>query len=222
MGERPIGVTDEASGAGVAQFRTRERTVGAEAVVEQYLIPTSERVRSFQGMATTFRIPGVTGSGQNFLSIFNAAGSSVLVAVLSIQIEVDYTTNSMTMRFFATTRITAAPTGGTALSKVAFDTAESSSSSVTLLGGASADGTASAITATPGADRAYRPHHTHFAAVTDLQQSRCIDLDAIPLLADEDPPYLRASEGLLLALPDASSTSASIIAKIAWQEFTLP
>lgn len=222
MGERPIGVTDEASGAGVAQFRTREQTVGGESVVEQYLIPITERVQSFQGMATTFRIPGVTGSGQNWLSIFNAAGSAVLVAVRSIQVEVDYITNSTTMRFFATTRITTAPTGGTVLSKVAFDTAESSNASVTLLGGASGDGTASAIVATPGTDRAWRIHHTHFDAVTDLQQARSRDLDTIAPLADDDPPYLAASEGLLLSLPDASSTSTQTVVKVVWQEFTLP
>jgi hypothetical protein len=220
MGERPVGVTDVASGAGVAQFRTREQTIGGEAVVEQYLIPISDRVRSFQGMATTFRIPGSGAAAQNLLSIFNAAGSAVLVAVRWFQIELDYTTNSTTMRFFATTRITTAPTGGTALSKVAFDTAESSSSSVTLLGGASADGTASAITATPGAANAWRIHHTHFDAVTDLQQCRSLDHHVIAQLAD--PPYLAAGEGLLLALPDTASGSTQSVVKVVWQEFTLP
>lgn len=44
MTERPVGVTDQASGAGVAEVRTRERTVGGNTVAEQYVIPIRERV----------------------------------------------------------------------------------------------------------------------------------------------------------------------------------
>lgn len=221
MTDRAVGVEDVASAAGVADYRVRERTVSGSTMGEQYLIYEAERVDSFKGMATTFRIPGVTGTGQNWFSIFNAAASPVLVAIRELTIVGDYTTNSVTMRFFATSRVTTAPTGGTALGKIAFDSSQTSSASVALLGGASADGTASAITATAGTF-AWRSHHMHFDAATDLQQVRMVGVDALPPLTANDPPYLRASEGLLVSLPDASSTSASWVVSCCFEEFTLP
>ncbi|MCA1571154.1 MAG: hypothetical protein LC798_12725 [Chloroflexi bacterium] len=216
MPERLIGVTDEASGAGVADYRTREQSAKAD----QYLVLEEERVPSFKGMAATFRVPGVTGSGQHFMSIFNAAGSVVLVAVRRLTVQTDVTTNSGTVRFFTASRLTAAPTGGTALEKVPFDSALTSSASVTLLSGASADGVASAITATVGVN-AWRQGQTRFAS-TDLQQSRVRDELILARLAAGDPVILRAGEGLLVTLTDASSTSAHVIGNCMFEEFTLP
>lgn len=221
MTQRTIGVSDEAAGAGVVEYRTRERSVSGSTVVEQYLLREDERVASFKGSATTFRTPGVTGSGQNFMTIFNASGSGVLVGVRRLTVQVDYITNSLTTRFFRAITLTTAPTGGVVLGKVAADTTFSSNASVTLRGGSSADGTASAITAT-GINRMGSAGHTHFAAATDLQQSRISDINLMNDGARNDPFILREGEGLVVQLSDASSTSAHIICNCVWEEFTLP
>lgn len=219
MAERPIGVTDEAAGAGVAEFRTRERSVGGNTVCEQYLLLQEERVRSYAGLFSTFRIPGVTGSGQNFASIFNAAGSAVTVAVKSLSAELDYFTNSATVRVFNLSRLTSAPSGGSSHTPVPLDTAQTASGSVAFRGGATADGTASAITATAGT-MAWRQYHQH--NVSAVEQMRDLEMTMLPLLSDVEPAILAAGEGLLVQLQDASSTSTGTIINCMFEEFTLP
>jgi hypothetical protein len=226
MGERPVGVTDQASGAGIAQVRTRERTVSSETVSEQYVIPISERVASYKGTATTFRTPGRAATTQNLAAIFNAAGSSVLVAVRRLSIQMDVTAVlTAVAKSIKTSRITSVPTNGTAGSKVPFDTALSSSSSVTLWGDASADGTSSGttLTATPGtvgwSQFVMRMH-------TLVGQVLMDDEPLIPGLCADDPIILRAGEGLLVAVVAAAAGSNPVtdhhIINVMWEEFTLP
>lgn len=62
MPERPVGVTDTASGAGVAEVRTRERSVGGNTVAEQFVIPIRERVVSYTGIYTSAVISGLASA----------------------------------------------------------------------------------------------------------------------------------------------------------------
>lgn len=222
MGENRVGVTDVADGAGVASFRTRQRNVGGSNVEEQFLLYQDERVASWEGSASTFRIRGDGVAGQNIASLFNRTGSGVLVAVRELELVMDYTTNSGTVRFFGTSRITTNPTTGTLMSVMSFDTAQSHQALVEFRGGASADGTASALTATPGVI-AWRQGHWHAqTAVGQFQTADLADSPTIPAVCDDDPVILREGEGLLVHVIDASSTSAHYILNALWQEFTLP
>lgn len=114
----------------------------------------SKRLVSYRGRASTFRIPGRAGTaGQRLFSIHNATGSSVLVDVDKIKVDLAATVvKAVTVlppavRLY---RVTVLPTNGTAVTKVSRDSAQSSSASLTVLQDASADGTssASALTAT--------------------------------------------------------------------------
>ena len=119
----------------------------------------SRRNISFYGRTSSFRIPGRAGtSGQKLFSIYNAAGSAVLVDVEKISVDLNQTVvKAVTVipPIIRLYRVTVQPAAGTALAKTARDTAKASSASVTALGDASADGSlsATALTATliPGA-----------------------------------------------------------------------
>jgi len=156
------------------------------------------------------------------LTIFNAVGSGKVVTVN--QISVDFaqlaamlvTVIPPPIRVY---RITALPTNGTALTKVAKDSALTSSASVTLLGDASADGTNStlALTAVTVAG----------AALTQEFFPRLITgagyevADRIDLLADK-AVVLRPGEGLVLSsditLATQEPAGVLTIATIDWWE----
>ena len=141
-----------ADGAG-RKLRSRQRTVGANSVEEQYVLVGSEEVISHSGRAQTFRMPGLAGTtGQKLASIHNATGSTVLVRVNRITVDLAMTAAKLVTvlpPIIRVHRVTALPTGGTVLPKVTTDTALTSSASVALLQHASADGTSgTAITAT--------------------------------------------------------------------------
>jgi hypothetical protein len=181
VGTRAVGVTDQPSAAGVADVRARERTdpVLGTTVAEQYVIPISERVASFKGLATSFRMPGRAATAQNLFAIFNASGS----------------------------------------------TAQTSSASVTVWNDASADGTSSAttLTATPGtAGWQQFAMRMHTAAGQVLMDDETV----VPLLSADDPVILRASEGLLVSVVAAATTSNpttdQMIVQCMFEEFTLP
>lgn len=222
MGENRVGVTDVTDGAGVASFRARQRTVGGSAVEEQYVVLQDERVVSWEGAASTFRIPGSGAAGQKIATLFNKTGSGVLVAVRELELVMDYITNSGTVRFMGTSVIATSPTTGTVMTPMGFDTAQTQNTSVEFRGGASADGTANAITATPGTI-GWRQGHWHApTAVGQYLSSDLADANMIPVLCDDDPIILREGEGLLVHIIDASSTSASYVLNALWTEFTLP
>lgn len=229
MTTRAVGVTDTASGAGVADVRVRERTDPSlgTTVAEQYVIPISERVASYKGMATSFRMPGRAATTQNLFSIYNTTGSAVLVAVRRLSIQMDATAVLVAVaKSVKTTRQTTAPTNGTALTKVPFDSSQTSAANVEVRNDASADGTVSAttLTATPSANIAWsqlimRMH-------TLVGQVLMDDESCIPGLCADDPVILRANEGLLVAVVAAATTSNPAtdhhIVNCVWEEFTLP
>lgn len=228
MTERAVGVTDTPSGAGVADVRVRERTVGGVTVGEQYVIPISERVASYKGMVTTFRTPGRTATTQNIFSIANKTGSGVLVAVrrLSIQQDTAAVANISWPNQFKTTRVAGTvPGNGTVLTKTPFDSAESSDANVEARGNSSADGTSSA-TALSGALGSNGWHQYAMRMHTAVGQVLLDDEALIPGLCEDDPIILRANEALLVGLvanaTAANGTTVSYLVNAVWEEFTLP
>lgn len=193
----------------------------------QRVIPVSERDVTYMGMCASFRTPGRAATAQNVFSIFNAAGSAILVAVRRMSIQVDQTAVRLTVAPKAlVARSTTAPTNGTALGKLPFDTALSSNASVAILGDASADGTSSAttLTSTPDATKGFAQYLQR--ENTLVGQADYPDNSMIPLLCADDPVILRASQGLLIHIIAAATTDNPATAhyqiNCVWEEFVLP
>ena len=228
MAERPVGVTDLASGAGVADIRTRERSVGGNTVAEQYVIPISERVVSYKGTMTSFRTPGRNATTQVLFSFVNKTASGVLVALrrLSIQCDTAAVTNTSWANLISMGRLAGTvPANGTVLAKQTFDSSQSSDANVEGRGDSSADGTssASALTGTPAA-WAWREFVQRMHTV--VGQVLLEDEPMIPILCEDDPLILRPNEGIAIALnanaSAANGTTVQYLINCMWEEFTLP
>lgn len=185
----------------------------------QEIIPRAEIDATFRGKASTFRMVGRAGTTpRRLLALFNAAGSGKIVHINQVAIDVIQTAViavTVVPAVIRTYRITAAPTGGTALTKNAKDTALTSSASVTILGDASADGTNSAT--------ALAAVTTAGTALTQEFNPRLITaagyemFDRAELLEGKDI-VLRPGEGIVLSLdltlatqdPAGNSTLATI------------
>jgi hypothetical protein len=111
---------------------------------------------SFKGSFSTFDTPGRAGTtGQKLAAIHNATGSTVLVDVYGIKVDLVQAAAAGQAPTVLGTKIrlwkfTAVPTNGTVMTKVPVDSTLSSKSTVTVWGDASADttGSASALTIT--------------------------------------------------------------------------
>lgn len=187
----------------------------------------SKKNVTYKGRASTFRMPGRAGTtGQKLFSIHNATGSAVLVDVDKIKIDLVQTVvKAVTVlpplvRLY---KVTVLPTNGTAVTKVARDSALSSSASLTVLQDASADGTSSAtaLTATLPAG----------AVVESEFAQRLITAagyevgDAIQFLKETDELItLRALEGLVVMLDYTLATQNPItdmwVVTTKWTEYT--
>jgi hypothetical protein len=220
-----VGVTDQPDGAGVVPVRARSRSISGTTYAEQYVIPIPERVPSFKGMAATFRTLGNAASPQNLFSIENQAGSSVLVALRRLSVQMDSVAALAAVATqFKTSRPSALPTNGTPLTKVAFDSALSSASAVVLRGATASDGgAATAITATAGS----AGWHQFAMRLHTLVGQVLVDDEAlIPLLTADDPIYLRPGESLLTQIVQATAANNKntdhYVVNCMWEEFTLP
>lgn len=182
---------------------------------------------TYRGRASTFRIPGRAGTaGQKLFSIHNATGSTVLVDVDKLKVDlVSTVVKAVTVlppvvRLY---KVTVLPTNGTAVTKVSRDSSQSSSASLTVLQDASADGTssASALTATLPAG----------AVVESEFAQRLITAagyevgDAIYFLKEIDEAItLRPLEGLVLTLDYVLATQNPVtdmwIVTAKWAEYT--
>lgn len=211
------------------KVRTRNRTVGADSVHEPYVITQDERVITYRGRCATFRTPGRAGTtGQKIFAIHNATASSVLVDVSKISVDlVSTAVRAITVEpvLIRLHRFTVLPTNGSALSKTPFDTALSSSSSVTVFGDASADRTGSGTTLTvtiPAGSilsQEYGPRN--FTAVGQEAADRVEFIER-----ESANVTLRALEGVCVFLDYATATFNPTTdiwcATAEWVEYTLP
>jgi hypothetical protein len=230
MPERPVGVTDVAAGAGVAEYRTRERTVGADSVVEQYLLSGAERVPSFVGMTADFWSGNAISGTKTSLS--NLAGSDVLVAVRSVWVPfVPMTVALTTVVDLKLYKQNATGSAGNVLSKQSVgtgaDVAETSSASVEIRSRHSADGAgAFAITLTLGAVVSAvtlaRPHSlsNHFHAAP-YDHARGTEGNGAELILDR-PEILRPGQSLAVHSAAAAANVANFTPTWLWEEYLLP
>lgn len=112
------------------------------------------RAVTYKGSSAVSRMPGRAGTGgQKLLSLFNAAGSTVVVRVERVAVDLSTTVvKAVTVpppviRLY---RVTTAPTNGGSANKVPRDSSLTSSASVTLLSDAASEGVSAgtALTAT--------------------------------------------------------------------------
>ncbi len=182
-----------------------------------------EAAATFRGRASTYRSVGRAGTtARRVLALWNAAGSGKVVTINQVAIDVmsisavAITVIAPPIRIY---RITAIPTNGTTLTKVAKDTALTSSASISLFQDASADGTnsAAALAATVTAG----------SALTQEFASRLITgagfemMDRAELLG-EKKVIVRAGEGIVLSLDITLATQepagVQTLATIDWWE----
>lgn len=205
--------------------RARSRAVGANTIYEPYMLLGSERVVSYRGFTTTFRILGRANALQTLFTFFNAAGSPVLVALRRVSLQVENTAALITVTAQAkTSRITVAPTGGTAVPKFPFDTTMIANANAAMLMDASADGTNSATAlAATGSGAGWQQLVQRQA--TAVGQILFDDAAMLPQLAVDDPIILRASEGLAVQIVGAAANNPATnqyVVNCVWEEFTLP
>ena len=191
----------------------------------QHVIPIESRNISARVATTTFRTLGNAALLHNIFSIENATGSTVLVAVRRMTVQLDATALLAAVApTIKVSRITTLPTGGTALGKVTFDSAQTSSGSVVCRGATASDGgAATAITGTAGtsiwSQLTMRMHSLVGQIVMD-------DEPVIPTLADASPLILRAGEALLVQIVAAATTSNPAtnhwVLNAMFEEYTVP
>lgn len=233
MGARAVGVTDTASGAGVADVRVRERTDPSlgTTVAEQYVIPQDERVVSYRGAVATFRMIGSTATPQWLWQMQNAAGTAVLVSVRSVVVHHDHfstVASTVANGIFTLSRSTGTRGGGTTVTKVSGgtgpDAAQTSDANVTHSGGASADGTNTLITGLTAGNNMSRRIGNRMHTL--VGQMLCPPLELVPAQLSKDGIILRSGEQLAVTATFAAAADNiigfSYVVSVVWDEYTLP
>lgn len=170
--------------------------------------------------AASFRTLGTAATPHNLLTIENLdATKTVTIRRLTVQLDATAVLVAV-MPQVKTSRATAVPTGGTALSKAQFDTANSSNANTIVRGATASDGgVATAITSTAGTSiwqqYCMRMH-------TVVGQVLALDNNVLPLLVDTQNLILRQNQALLVQVVSSVGTSNPAtnhwFANIVWQE----
>lgn len=194
---------------------------------DQYVIPTTDRIVSFRGRCTSFITPGRAAVGQKIMAIHNATGSSVLININRIKVDILSTAvKAVTIitPMIRIVRFTALPTNGTVLTKVAIDTTMTSNVSATLWGDASADGTLSAttLTITPSGGTLAQTQGPRVFTAVGYEP-----IDTGQFFYGESDITVRALEGIAIFLDQAVVTTGNPAtdrwtASIDWEEYTRP
>lgn len=185
------------------------------------------RVISYFGRVGTFRTPGRAGTtGQKIFALHNATGSTVLVDIEKITVDMVQTVvKAVTVlppaiRLY---RVTVLPTNGTAGTKVPRDTSLTSSASATVFQDASADGTSSttALTATIPAGAVIAQEFAP-RLITAAGYEMC---DRVEFLSEMNEVItLRALEGVVLVLDYVLATQNPVtdmwLVSCKWTEYT--
>ncbi len=172
---------------------------------------------TFKGAVSTFRIVGLASANHNLFTIFNKTGSTKFIKLKRLTFQTDATGVLITVApIVHATRITAIPTGGTTMTKVAFDSTLTADTNIEMMQATASDGgAATTITATAGtrlwADFKMRMH-------TMVGQILFPDEALIPGFCDVDPIILRASQGILVQVVQAALVTDHYLVSCAWEE----
>lgn len=203
---------------------TRSKTEDAITKHFPRIITEPARTITFRGIYGSFRVPGSAATPQNLLTISNASGSTVLVGLRELRVWTMPTVATITVvpPILSLYRITSVPSGGTAATKTSLDSREAASNaSVTIRGPASADGTATAITATAAGQRLSAEYAAHQYALGLLHPIATDVLAAIPV---EYPLIMAAGDSYLLQLTTAAAAdnvaTRHFVVECMWEEFS--
>lgn len=179
---------------------------------------TTNRSTTAKYTASTFRIVGLASTPHNLLTIANASGSAVKVGVRRLTVQSVSSAAAATLTQFRTYRTAVTPSGGTAPTKFLVDTGMgATNASVTILGAASADGTASAIThAAPTSTPAWQQS---MDAMITSGVFNADDSALIPLICQDEPFVLRAGETLLVMAVTASVVTRHYVLNALIEEY---
>lgn len=170
--------------------------------------------------ASTFRTLGTAATPHNLMTIENI-DATTLVYIRRLTVQMDGTAVlTAVMPQVKASRATAVPTGGTALNKAQFDTANASDSNTIVRGATASDGgAATAITSTAGTtiwqQYTQRLH-------TAVGQVLGVDGNVLPTLVDTQDLILRQNEALLVQIVSSVGTSNPAtnhwFCNIVWEE----
>lgn len=205
-------------------------TPGAGANVDTFQTPAGDHRQivipgnrgGYTGRFTTPITPGRAATSHKLAAIHNATGSTIRAEVNFVGIDVYQTViKAITVPppLVRLSRFTVLPTGGTAGTKSAEDTGNSSSSSLTVWQDASADrtssGSALTITTVSGVTQEFGPRMITAAGYEMADRMEFLSGGAITL---------RALEGLCVELVSPAGTSEPITdmfcVTMRWEEFT--
>jgi hypothetical protein len=211
-----------------AAWRVDDVAVTPLVGAEQYVVPEGLRVRSWRGSAATPRmVPPISAAGFDCATLFNRVGSGVIVALRRLTFQDEMQTATTNMRGVALEKITTNPTGGNLMTPMPFDTAQSHAALVEFRAAAATDGAAVDMAAASGS-RAWRLLRDRLADLDASRagQARIPDSPLIPLVAENDPIYLREGEGVVVTNVDAAlsgtASNHNQVVNAMWEEFTLP
>lgn len=170
--------------------------------------------------AASFRTLGTAATPQNLFTIENIDATNLLhIRRLTVQLDATAVLTGV-MPQVKISRATAVPTGGTALNKAQFDTANASNASSIVRGGTASDGgAATAITATAGTtiwqQYCMRMH-------TVVGQVLAPDSNVLPVLVENLDLTLRQNQALLVQVVASAGASNPAtnhwLANIVWEE----
>lgn len=155
--------------------------------------------------AASFRTLGTAATPHNLFTIENIdATKLVYIRRLTVQLDATAVLTSVMPQVKAS-RATAVPTGGTALNKAQFDTANASNANTIVRGATASDGgAATAITSTAGTpiwqQYCMRMH-------TVVGQVLALDNNVLPLLVDTKDLILRQNQALLVQIVASAGAS---------------
>lgn len=223
MPEGFIGLAPDSTGAKV---RTRSRTIGANVIHEQYLLPGKDAVVvSRAWLCTPFRVrsrasAAGTALSQPVFSIWNGHATN-LVSVRRMTVEADtVAVRAQAQPWLRLYRVTAAPANGTAITPIQQDTADTAlSATIAARGDFSTSDTGTmptAMTATPNptqpawAQTVWRAAATTPTGYVAPQLMNMMPDD--PRLNAEDPMILRPSQGVVARLETIAGGSVALVA----------
>ena len=211
-------------------------TAGTGTPIDTFTVPNGDHRQvvmtgdhgAYSGKASTFRIPGRAGTaGQKLFSIHNATGSTIVAEVHKILVDVVATVVlavTVLPPVIRLWKVTVLPSNGTACTKVSEDSSSTAtSSSVTVLQDASADGTSSgtALTATlPAGTVVSEEFAPRLITAAGYEM-----FDRVEFMADElESVVLRPLEGLVVFLDYTLATQNPVtnmwLIGCRWEEYT--
>jgi hypothetical protein len=202
-----------------ARIRTRSRTISAATVHEQYVIPTSERVRSgvylgATGIHTVQATADTAPAGRWYLH--NPTGSTVLVALRRIEFssQLGSALAAPTSPRLILSRFSATGTGTATITAASTDPTTMPASTGRLL-----SATTGLSLVVSGIDVfSFLP--TASATAVGYAPPGAIDWNP----EEEGMPVIQAGQGLYLRQADAGTASDTrrFVTSIAWEEYTIP